>query len=100
MTHGKAKLRRPSQGALLTLFATPFATGIGVQALTLLTGMITTRMLGPAGRGVFAAAQIWLAAIALFALLAINHALRDSSTRCDTGYVRGRHGGEIRPPHA
>jgi hypothetical protein len=26
--------------------------------------------------------------------------LLDSQSKCDTGYVRGRHGTEIQPPHA
>jgi O-antigen/teichoic acid export membrane protein len=56
-------------------FAGTFLTSVWIQFLTLITGALTARLLGPHGRGQFAAAQIWPSILATIALLGINNAL-------------------------
>jgi O-antigen/teichoic acid export membrane protein len=56
-------------------FAATFVTSVWIQFLTLGTGALTARLLGPEGRGQFAAAQVWPGIFATIALLGINNAL-------------------------
>ncbi len=63
--------RLPSKRA----FFTTFATGIATQALTLVSGALAARLLGPEGRGQFAGAQVWPGILGMAALLGINNAL-------------------------
>lgn len=56
-------------------FLTTFATGVWIQALTIVTGALTARLLGPEGRGQFAGAQVWPGILSMVALLGINNAL-------------------------
>lgn len=60
----------PSKGAF---FAT-LATVAWTQALTLVTGALTARLLGPEGRGLFAGAQVWPGIIGMVSLLGFNNA--------------------------
>jgi len=50
------------------------ATGVWTQALTLVTGALTARLLGPEGRGQFAGAQVWPGILGMVALLGFNNA--------------------------
>lgn len=56
-------------------FAATFFTSVWIQLLTLGTGALTARLLGPEGRGQFAAAQVWPSILATIALLGVNTAL-------------------------
>lgn len=56
-------------------FASTFVTSVWIQLLTLGTGALTARLLGPEGRGQFAAAQVWPVIFATIALLGINNVL-------------------------
>jgi O-antigen/teichoic acid export membrane protein len=56
-------------------FLATFATGVWTQALTVVTGALTARLLGPEGRGQFAGAQVWPGILGMVALLGINNAL-------------------------
>ena len=62
-----------------------FATGVATQALTLVTGALTARLLGPEGRGQFAGAQVWPGIVAMLALFGINNALSIRAAR-DRGH--------------
>jgi O-antigen/teichoic acid export membrane protein len=62
-------------------FAATFATSVWIQILTLATGALTARLLGPEGRGQFAAAQVWPSILAAIALLGINNALAIRSAK-------------------
>jgi O-antigen/teichoic acid export membrane protein len=55
-------------------FAT-FATSVWTQVLTLITGALTARLLGPEGRGQFAGAQVWPMIIGVVALVGANSSL-------------------------
>jgi O-antigen/teichoic acid export membrane protein len=61
-------------------FAT-FATGIATQALTLVSGALAARLLGPEGRGQFAGSQVWPGILGMIALLGINNALSIRAAR-------------------
>ncbi|MEY4386700.1 MAG: hypothetical protein RLY20_1983, partial [Verrucomicrobiota bacterium] len=67
-------------------FAT-FATSVWTQGLTLVTGALTARLLGPEGRGQFAGAQVWSGVIAMLALVGVNNALsiRVAKNRAERG---------------
>jgi O-antigen/teichoic acid export membrane protein len=56
-------------------FLATFATGVWTQALTLVTGALTARLLGPEGRGQFAGSHVWPGILGMVALLGINSAL-------------------------
>lgn len=61
----------PQRRALLQTFST----SVWIQLLTVLTGALVARLLGPAGRGQLAGAQIWPTILGTVALLGVNNAL-------------------------
>ncbi|MCA9239963.1 MAG: oligosaccharide flippase family protein [Planctomycetales bacterium] len=52
-----------------------FAASLGIQVLTIASGVLVARMLQPEGRGVLAAVQLWPNLIAAIGLLGINYSL-------------------------
>lgn len=56
-------------------FVSTLLTSVWIQALTLVTGALTARLLGPEGRGQFAGAQVWPSIFGMVALLGVNNAL-------------------------
>lgn len=56
-------------------FLSTFATSVWTQALTLVTGALTARLLGPEGRGQFAGAQVWPMILGVVALMGTNSSL-------------------------
>lgn len=80
----------PGRPGLLA-FVQTFGTSVGIQVLTIVTGVVVARMLGPDGRGIFAAAQIWPMIIASIAFLGSNHALslRAAAHRNEHGALCG-----------
>lgn len=52
-----------------------FGTGLWIQLLTVVTGILVARSLGAEGRGLLAGAQIWPAVLASLSLLGVNSAL-------------------------
>lgn len=70
----------PSLPSKRAFFAT-FATGVWTQALTLVTGALTARLLGPEGRGQFAGAYVWPGILGMMALLGLNNALSIRAAR-------------------
>jgi O-antigen/teichoic acid export membrane protein len=54
-------------------FTATFITSVWIQLLTLVTGALSARLLGPEGRGQFAAAQVWGSVLGMIALLGLNN---------------------------
>src|SRR6184192_1240983 len=54
---------------------TTFASSIWIQLLTVVSGILSARLLQPEGRGLLAGVMIWPAVFGSIALLGINHAL-------------------------
>lgn len=67
----------PKQSAL----AGTFLTSIGIQLLTLVSGVLVARMLQPDGRGVFAAVQLWPGIIASLSWLGVNYSFAVRAAR-------------------
>ena len=61
----------PRQRAVVTTFAS----SIWIQLLTVVSGVLSARLLQPEGRGLLAGVMIWPAVFGSIALLGINHAL-------------------------
>lgn len=61
----------PRQRAVVTTFAS----SIWIQLLTVVSGILSARLLQPEGRGLLAGVMIWPAVFGSIALLGINHAL-------------------------
>lgn len=61
----------PRQRAVVTTFAS----SIWIQLLTVVSGILSARLLQPEGRGLLAGVMIWPAVFGSVALLGINHAL-------------------------
>lgn len=80
-------LARPGRSAFVgTLF-----TSLGIQAATILTGIAMARILGPEGRGLYAAGLLWPSIFAGLGLLGVNHAmtLRAAAHPNDRGELYG-----------
>jgi enterobacterial common antigen flippase len=77
MTRSEFMLQRPQRHSIRT-FIDHFGSTVLVQGLTLgigvLTGALAARMLGPVGRGEYAAITIWTMAITNFLAFGINQA--------------------------
>lgn len=81
-----------NRGARRTLpsrraYAGTLLTSLSIQAITVLSGAITARTLGPEGRGLLAGAQVWPSILGTIGLLGINNALAMQA---------GRGGGSLR----
>lgn len=63
-----------AEGGLMAVTQTALAQGV-IMALNLATGVLTARLLGPEGRGAFAAISIWLMIPALLAVAGLQNAL-------------------------
>lgn len=56
-------------------FFTTYLSSLWIQGLTLLSGMLVARMLGPEGRGQLAGAQVWPGILGMVALFGVNNIL-------------------------
>lgn len=63
--------RRPGKKA----FVGTFLTSIGVQGATILTGILMARILGPEGRGLYAAGLLWPSVFAGLGIFGVNQAM-------------------------
>lgn len=63
--------RRPGKKA----FVGTFLTSIGIQGVTILTGILMARILGPEGRGLYAAGLLWPSVFAGLGFFGVNQAM-------------------------
>lgn len=96
MTSSRSQSRKSSPASIRTppgrrSFVQTFGTSLGLQGFTILTGVLVARVLGPDGRGVFAAAQIWPMIIAGLFFFGSNQALslRAADHRSERGALYG-----------
>lgn len=72
-------------------FVATFLTSVGIQATTILTGIAMARILGPEGRGLYAAGLLWSTVFASLGFFGVNHActLRAAAHSDDRGALYG-----------
>lgn len=64
-------------------FVPTFATGLAIQAFTVVQGIVLARVLGPEGRGQFAAAIMWPSFFAIIGLMGVNVVLARRAAKSD-----------------